>query len=102
MKNREEVEATVWRVLRVHTCAVLAPDVDPTDTETVSAVVDPHLPRLQLSLAQLMLCVDRGVATHLSSLQSALHTRTGLDHDLVDSMMEAVAGWSGDDGPPVF
>jgi hypothetical protein len=98
---REAVEATVWRVLRTHTAGVLAADVDPQDHETVSAVVDPHLPRMQASLAMLMMCLDQGIAAHLSSLQEALHTRTAMDDDLVDDMMEAVAGWSGDDGPPV-
>lgn len=91
----------MWRILRAHTVAIVAPDVDPTDTETANAVCDPHDRTIQAHHTMLMLCLDQGIAAHLSGLQEALHSRTAMDDDLVDDAVAAVAGWAGDDGDPV-
>ena len=91
---RDEVEVTVWRILRQHTVGVLAKDVDPADEPTVSMVIEPHAARMQHTLAMLMLCYDQSVAAHLSTLQSALHTQTGLEDDLIDEAIEAASHWA--------
>lgn len=95
--SREQIEATVWRVLREHTVAVLAPRLDPTDEAARSGVLDPHTKVVQATHARLMLCVDRAIAEHLSALQRALHEGTELDHDLVDQAVESVAGWAAEE-----
>ncbi len=101
MTPRQEVESTIWQILRAHTCGVIARDVDPTDTATVSMVLEPHFPRLQQTTAMLMLCVDQAVAAHLSDLQSALHSQTGMDDDLIDEAVSAAACWSGEPSEPI-
>lgn len=97
---REQVEATVWRILRARYVALLAPGVA-GDEAAENRVLEDRFPAMRADLAMLMTCFDQGIASHLSGLQSALHTRTGLDPDVIDDMMTAVAGWSGDDGPPL-
>lgn len=97
LSPREQVEATVWRILRSAYVSILAPGINQRDDDAVSRVLDKHFPRMQQDHRFLMTCFDQGIAFHLSALQEALHKRTAMDDDLIDEMMGAVAAWSGED-----
>ena len=97
MTPRDEVEATVWRVLRNRVARVLSPGIDHQDEAIVNALVDPHLRDLEADVDVLMQCFGRGVDLRMSALRGALRNRTGLDNDLVDEALVVAAEWEPED-----
>lgn len=101
LSPREEVETTVWSLLRATYLRLVAPKFDPArDPARVDAILDPYLADLERDHRRLLACFDRATGARLEALGARLHERSGLDHDLVDEALSAAATYDGDETLP--
>lgn len=100
MTPREQISATVWRLLRSMWVRALGGDpLSMTDAEA-NALIDPHTERMLEHQRVLMHTIDHARAQGLEAMHRKLHQSEGIDHEMLDQAVAWAANWDGDHGDP--
>lgn len=93
---REEIEATVWRLLRRGYLRAAGCKED-VNENIRTAILAPLHADMSDDLVQIMECVDRGVMTAVGIAQRRLHERTAIDqhadHEMIDQCFQEAVRW---------
>lgn len=93
---REEIEATVWRILRTSYLRITGCQ-EPVNENIRTAILAPHHADMADDLVQVMACVDQAVSVAVGIALQRLHERTAIDHhadhEMIDQCFQEALRW---------
>lgn len=107
LSEREQLEATAWRLVRAAYLRVLfhPHGFEGASTAQQSAALDPFLHAMEADVAAMMVMIDQARASGMGTIRAAIHSTIGngslrdvVDHTMIDEAIAAAEanaeGWN--------